>query len=413
MTLVKLGEVCRTQSGGTPSRKQPSFWASDNDGIPWVKSQELTDGPVCSVSETITPLGLSESSAKLLPSGTVLLAMYGGIPTVGRVGYLTTDAATNQAICALFPEPDRIDNVFLFYALVEARQRLWAKAHGAAQQNVSQTLVRELEIHVPPLEHQYRIGSVLRTLDDLIENNRRRIEALEEMAQAIYREWFVHFRFPGHEDATFVDSPLGPIPEGWEVGRLRDVATEARRSVKQSSETAAMAYVPIDSISPRSLTLRDSRPGEEAASSLRLFEEGEILFGAMRAYFHKVCIAPFPGVTRSTCFVLTPDPSRPAFAAHALSQVETIDFAAAHSTGSTIPYTKWDGVLSEMLIPLPPMDLSREFDEVADPLLGMARSLVPQIGSLRAIRDMLLPKLVSGEIDVADLDLDAVLEGAV
>jgi type I restriction enzyme S subunit len=243
----------------------------------------------------------------------------------------------------------------------------------------------------------------------LIENSRQRVGVLEDMARTIYREWFVHFRYPGHESVPVVDSLLGPIPEGWVVGALGDLAVEVRDSVKRSDETRSLPYVPIDEMDSRSLTLYRSRPGDDAASSLRMFKEGDILFGAMRAYFHKVCLAPFDGVTRSTCFVLRSSPSWRVLPLFYLDDDDTVAYASNHSSGSTIPYAKWSGVLSERRVALPPAPLAEAFSDVAEPMLAQARALASQIRTLAALRDLLLPKLVTGQIDVSGIDLDTLL----
>ena len=141
---------------------------------------------------------------------------------------------------------------------------------------------------------------------------------------------------------SFVDSELGEIPEGWGVGTLGDMLHQRVERCRASEETASCPYVPIDCISPKSLFLTESKPGEEAKSSLTKFYTGDILFGAMRPYFHKVCIAPFDGTTRTTAFVFYPKREHDfAFATLLLHDPDTIDFATRNSTGSTIPYAVW------------------------------------------------------------------------
>jgi restriction endonuclease S subunit len=150
-----LGDVCRTSSGGTPSRSRPDFFSGN---IPWVKSGELTDGLVSEVSEFISDEALAGSSAKLLPVGTLLIAMYGA--TVGKLGVLTRAAATNQAVCAIFPPPE-LDPKFLFWYLRRQRSHLIAQAVGGAQPNISQTILRDLELPIPPLDQQREIVAEL------------------------------------------------------------------------------------------------------------------------------------------------------------------------------------------------------------------------------------------------------------
>src|SRR5437870_2460431 len=196
-------------------------------------------------------------------------------------------------------------------------------------------------------------------------------ETLEEMARALFKSWFVDFdpvrakaegRDPGLPKpladlfpARLADSELGEVPEGWEVGRLGDVLEQRVERCVASTETASHPYVPIECISSKSLFLTDSRPGEDAQSSLTRFYKGDLLFGAMRPYFHKVCIAPFEGTTRTTAFVLSPRRRDDfAFATLLLHHPDTIDYATRHSTGSTIPYAVWSGSLEDMPVTVPP-----------------------------------------------------------
>ena len=226
MATASLESLClRVSSGGTPSRKRPDYFVN-NGGHLWVKSQELLDSSIYDTSERISDSGLANSSAKYFEREAVLVAMYGA--NVGQLAILKEPATVNQAICALCVDPQKADHRYVFYALMATRHDLIVQAAGAAQQNLNQGLIRNFKIPVYSLDVQRSIVSVLGAFDDLIENNRRRIEILEEMARLLYREWFVHFRFPGHEDVGLVDSELGPIPEGWEMLPLGDITSNSR-----------------------------------------------------------------------------------------------------------------------------------------------------------------------------------------
>lgn len=150
--VARLGDVATTTSGGTPNRSVPANYGG---GIPWVKSGELHAGLVTETEETISTQGLSSSSAKLLPTGTVLLAMYGA--TAGVVGRLGMDAATNQAICAITPGPS-LDPEYLIAALRAQTDQLVAKASGGAQPNLSQGIIRDILIPLPSLEEQQQFS---------------------------------------------------------------------------------------------------------------------------------------------------------------------------------------------------------------------------------------------------------------
>lgn len=173
--LVKLGEVAETTSGGTPSRGNKKFYNGD---IPWIKSGELPDGEIKCVEETITQLGLESSSTKLLPAGTLIIAMYGA--TVGRLGLLTFPAATNQAVCAITPS-EKLDRDFLFFWLLRSRENLIATSIGGAQPNVSQSVIRDLEIPLLPIEQQRQIAARLKAQLAEVAKARQAAEAqLEE-----------------------------------------------------------------------------------------------------------------------------------------------------------------------------------------------------------------------------------------
>ena len=169
--LRPLGEVCKTTSGGTPSRSRPHYFEGT---IPWVKSGELPDGIVIQNSEYISDEAISNSSAKLLPAGTLLVALYGA--TVGKLGILSRPAATNQAVCAIFPS-EAIDTKFLFWYLLAKRPWLIGQAAGGAQPNISQGVVRSLMVPVMPLQAQREIVAELEKqfsrLDEAVANLQR------------------------------------------------------------------------------------------------------------------------------------------------------------------------------------------------------------------------------------------------
>jgi len=154
--FAKLDEVAETSSGGTPSRGNKGLYGGE---IPWIKSGELPDGEITEVGESITQLGLDNSSAKLLPAGTLVIAMYGA--TVGKLGILTFPAATNQAVCAIVPS-ERLHRDYLFYWLLMIRSRLIDKSFGGAQPNISQTVIRDLEIPLIEVEEQARIAGYIK-----------------------------------------------------------------------------------------------------------------------------------------------------------------------------------------------------------------------------------------------------------
>ena len=167
----KLGDVCKTTSGGTPSRTVAKYFEGN---IPWVKSGELPDGVVSEIEEHITEEAIRNSSAKLFPAGTLLIALYGA--TVGKLGVLSRNATTNQAVCGIFP-PDSLDRKYLFWYLRLVRSDLIAQAIGGAQPNISQGILRNLLLPIAPLEQQKSIVAEIEKqfsrLDEAVANLKR------------------------------------------------------------------------------------------------------------------------------------------------------------------------------------------------------------------------------------------------
>ena len=168
----KLSELAKTTSGGTPSRSNKDYWGGS---IPWVKSGELGDSRVEKNEEFITELGLKNSSAKLFPKESLLLALYGA--TAGKLGVLTYDAATNQAVCCISQDDQLLARDFLRYYLLSQRKKIIEDSFGGAQPNISQAYVREIDIPTPPLTEQKRIVD---KLDALLTRIDTAIEHLQE-----------------------------------------------------------------------------------------------------------------------------------------------------------------------------------------------------------------------------------------
>lgn len=181
---VKLGDVCKTTSGGTPKRGVANYYNGD---IPWVKSGELKDSLIKKTGEHISKLGLDSSSAKLIPKGTLLIALYGA--TVGKLGILDIEAASNQAVCAIYPSK-AVHQKYLFHYLFKIRNELIERSSGGAQPNISQDIIRNLKIPLPPLSEQRRIAEILDKADALREKRRLALQKLDTLLQSVFLKMF-------------------------------------------------------------------------------------------------------------------------------------------------------------------------------------------------------------------------------
>ncbi len=400
--LTPLSRLCtKISSGGTPSRKNSLYFAGE--GHLWVKSKELLDRPIDSSEEKITDEAVADSAAKEYPPKTVLLAMYGA--NVGQLGFLRRAATINQAICGLIVDNKVADPRYVFYALLYCRKFLTTKAFGAAQQNLNQALVRSFEIPSPPIEVQRRIVAVLSACDDLIENNIHRIRLLEDIARAVFTEWFAKFQFPGHEHARFTDTAAGELPDDWRYMELGNLAIEVRDAVRPAEVDPETPYIGLEHIPRRSLALLEWGKAADATSTKLKFVEGDVLFGKIRPYFHKVVVAPFDGICSSDTIVLRArDEKRWPLAIATAASDEFVKHATQTSQGTKMPRANWD-VLKKYAVLIPSDALLQRFHSHMSSTVKLIQNLTMTIVFLRRTRDMILPKLVSGELDVSDLDI--------
>ena len=256
--------------------------------------------------------------------------------------------------------------------------------------------IRRLNLgSLPTLSIQRKYGQILSTYDDLIENNRRRIVLLEEAARLLYREWFVHFRFPGHEHVKIIDG----VPEGWGRRVLGDVVEVVKDTVKPSDFVDEDIHIGLEHIPRGSFTLADWGSAEDLASSKARFEEGDILFCKIRPYFHKVGFTLRAGVASSDAMVWrVKDTEDWPLVVCATSSDHFVAVASkAVREGSKMPRADWR-VLRNYSIPKPPVRLLRTFNQTVYPITSQCKSLALQNRTLAQARDLLLPRLMNGEI---------------
>lgn len=272
MTFVPLHKLAQTTSGGTPSRGNKSYYGG---GIPWLKSGELPDGEIHSAEESVTQLGLDASSAKLLPAGTLLIAMYGA--TVGKLGILTFPATTNQAVCAIMPS-EELDRDYLFHWLLSIRERLLEISFGGAQPNISQTVIRDLEVPWVPRNEQRQIAARLRA--QLAE-----VETARQAAQAQLRE------VSRLADAIVLDSvQSNPVAQH----SLGKVLTEVKQGVG-----SRWAEYPVLGATRDGLAPAKEAPGKHAPKYKPAFP-GTVFYNPMRILIGSIAFVDdddTPGIT--------------------------------------------------------------------------------------------------------------------
>ena len=326
---------------------------------------------------------------------------------LGEVGLLRSDESVflGQRLVAYRADPRKLDNRFLLYAMLgeDMQGQIRSMGSGATVEHMRVPDCEKLTLRLPEIDVQRRIGSFLSAYDDLIENNTRRIAILEEMARRIYEEWFVRFRFPGHEGVRMVESELGLVPEGWRMRALGDLVDDVRDGVNPDAVPPDTPYVGLEHIPRRSIALAEWGQAADVGSSKLRFREGDILFGKIRPYFHKVAVAPVAGVASSDAIVIRAKKAEDFGLALAVASSDAfVAHATQTSNGTKMPRANW-GVLRQYRVPTPPQNLHKRFEELMTGVVSAVANHVLRNRNLRATRDLLLPKLISGELDLAAL----------
>ena len=231
--MTKLVELLeKIIGGGTPSKNENKYW---NGNIPWASVKDIGENQVylSYTQDSITKEGLAKSSSNLIPKGNVIIPTRMGL---GRCVINKIDTAINQDLKALIPKKDKLNNKYLLYWLKFNAALIESMGSGTTVKGIRLEQLTELELNDIDIKIQQKIARILSNYDDLIENNNRRIKILEEIAQKIYKEWFVDFKFPGHETTKFKDSPLGKIPKDWEVKKVVELSTLSKGKSYKSSE---------------------------------------------------------------------------------------------------------------------------------------------------------------------------------
>lgn len=293
------------------------------------------------------------------------------------------------------------ENYFGFYLdSPQFRDQVLSRVSGSAQPQLPIKDLETFNIFLPPDATQKQIADVLSAYDDLIENNTKRIKILEQVAQAIYREWFVYFRFPGHEKVKMIDSgtDFGKIPEKWKVGQLREIGELVKQPYTNGDDN--LPLVDMSRMQSGTLAINEVGKSSDLSTSRIIFSKDDLLFGSIRTYLYKVALAPFAGITNTSVFVIRPRAVHfKAILAISVFRKEAIDWTNQYSTGTKMPVIKWEAMRGMPII-IPSSPILENFQNSVWPMLEKIQDFYYINAKLRRVRDLLLLKLVSGEIGV-------------
>jgi len=373
------------------------------EGVPVIRGTNLPDEQAFKDDDFVF---VSDEKADALISnnavpGDVIFTQRG---TLGQVGLIPENSrfpryVVSQSQMKLTVNPDKAEARFVYYFFRRPNtvQTVKNRAITSGVPHINLGILREFEMPLPPLATQRSIVTTLSAYDDLMENNRRRMALLEEAARLLYREWFVRLRFLGHEHTRVTDG----IPEGWELKTLGEICTDLRETVSPDVLDPDTPYIGLEHIPRRSISLTEWGTAETVTSTKLRYKTGDILFGKIRPYFHKVGLAFTDGVTSSDAIVIRPNTDD--LRSLVLMVVSSDEFVAEASQtmreGSKMPRADWKHMITYPVV-LPPPGLLADFTETVTAITDQLRNLCFQNQKLRAARDLLLPKLMSGEIEV-------------
>ncbi len=419
MLLVthSLGEIC--DEGNGVIRTGPfgsQLHQSDyvDEGVPVIMPKDIVSGKVA--PEGVARVRLEDAerlSQHRLQRGDIV---YGRRGDIGRHAFIT--AKEEGWLCGtgclrISVGNGAVDSLFLHYYLGQDQLIGWIEnqAIGATMPNLNTDILRRMPITYPPLPTQRKIASILCAYDDLIELNLRRIAILEEMAMRLYREWFVHFRFPGHEHVRMVDSEMGGVPEGWKVQPIGDVVeivgggTPSTQEAQYWEGGSIVWFTPSDLTKAGTMFIRDSakRITELGLrnSSARVFPPYSVMMTS-RATIGVVALNQAEACTNQGFIVCIPNRRVTAWQLYCWIEdsSDVIDSIASGATYKEISRGEFRG------LPILVADeaTSTRLGDAVTPILAQVENLLDRNANLRRTRDLLLPKLVSGGVVASVLE---------
>ncbi len=360
-----------------------------DDGVPFLRSLNIEPLRINKNDlKFITPEFHKRIQKSRLTPGDVVIVRTGKPGACSVVPDWLADAnCSDLVIVRCGPQ---LNNRFLaYYVNTVACDHVAAHLVGAVQQHFNVGSARTLRLNLPPLAEQKAIAAVLGALDDKIECHRRMNATLEAMARALFQSWFV-------------DAAVNGLPKGWRVGTIGDVAENARRGINPDQMKPATAYIGLEHMPRRSIALSEWGHAGKLESNKFEFRRGEILFGKLRAYFHKVGVAPLDGVCSTDILVVRPQkPEWFGFVLGHVSSIELVNHTDAASTGTKMPRSNWNDI-ARFEAALPPQPLAAKFTELIRPMIDRMIANIHESRTLATLRDTLLPKLLSGELRVQD-----------
>lgn len=418
----RIYEIADVVGGGTPSTSNEEYWGGD---IPWLSPADLTGYQSVYIShgeKFITPEGVKKSSTQRLPAGSVL---FSSRAPIGYIAIAQNEIYTNQGFKSLVCKSEVINNLYLYYYLKLNLNYIKNFASGATFPELSANRIKNIKItFCKSLHEQQKIASILSAYDSQIENNQKRIKLLEQMAENLYKEWFVRFRFPGYEKEKMKPSKFGRIPVSFDVKTMGEVFEyyigggwgEEQQSQDFQIEASVIRGADFPNVWHFDISSCPRRYHKISNYKSRQLEPGDIVFeisgGTSEQPVGRAVLATKELIDRfqdkhvicaSFCKLIRikKDVATPYFFYYWLKYLydtRIIDRFQLQSTG--IINFKFESFLKKGTVVLPPMDIMKQFDDSVEHLYRDMNNLAKQNDLLTHQRDLLLPRLMSGKLSI-------------
>lgn len=395
---VKLGDCCEITSS-----KRIFYSEYVEEGVPFYRSKEIIESS--QGQQLSEPLFISEEKYNEIKN------KY-GIPIAGdmlltSVGTIGIPYIVQKEDCFYFKDgnltwfrnfKDKLISQYLYYWIKSNKgyATLNNTTIGSSQKALTISALKNIEIPVPPIETQYRIADILSAYDNLIENNQKQIKLLEEAAQRLYKEWFVDLRFPGHENTKIVDG----VPEGWRTSTLKEICTLKKDTVSTEKVATDTPYIGLEHMPRVDFCLSNWGFAEDISSNKFRYVEDDIIFGKIRPYFHKVGFALNNGIVSTDSFVMVAKVGLWGLLLMTVFDKSFVDYTyQTCKEGAKMPRADWKQ-MEKYAILIPDEGVRQQFEDYVWTVTRQIKTLALQNHVLTEARNHLLPKLMSGELEV-------------
>lgn len=412
--VKKLGEVVKTTSGGTPSRREPQYY---NGNIPWVKFGELNQGLILDTEEKISEEAIKNSSAKIFPKGTLLIALYGA--TIGKLPFLGIDAATNQAVCGIF-ENENISSNYLYHFLFFSKPDLLKQSIGGAQPNISQTILKDLEIPLPPLTEQQEIVAKIEELLSELDQGKQQLETARQQLK-VYRQAVLKWAFEGKLTNAIGNGQKtqeGELPAGWKWVNLKDISDKIFDGPFGSHLKSAdyiddgIRVIRLENIGP--LEFRDEYKtfvSEEKYESIKkhTVDAGDIIFSSFIMDQIRVVVLPKfiqTAINKADCFCVrvNKEKANENFLAYYLSTKQVYNQLVNEVHGATRPRINTTQLKSTN-IPLPTLEEQNQIVQEIESRLSVCdkveETITQSLQQAETLRQSILKQAFEGKLVTA------------